>query len=102
MVQHIPKKFSRKYINKKKGHFTLQVVDGGSWSVQYKIKQKLKKPGTYDCVAEICSPGWRAFVRNNNLVVGDVCIFELISDVGNDNFIFKVFIDRLAHHTCIG
>ena len=63
----------------------LQVVDR-LWPVKLYIYF-----GKYrSCVV---SAGWSAFARENNLRVGDVCIFELTM---MDNVVFKVDIFRFV------
>ena len=63
----------------------LQVVDR-LWPVKLYIYS-----GKYRSC--IISAGWSAFARENNLRVGDVCIFELTI---TDNVVFKVHIFRFA------
>ena len=100
--QHVPKKFAERYINKQEVDFSLRVMDGRSWFVRYKMTKKLTRYGTYDSRAEIYKPGWRAFVKDNNVEVGDVCIFELISNIENHTSCFLVTIDRRANHQSLG
>lgn len=100
--QHVPKKFAETYINKQEVEFSLRVMDGRSWFVRYKVNKKLNKRGTYDRTAEILNPGWRTFVKDNNVEVGDVCIFELISNIENHTSVFLVTIDRRADHRSLG
>lgn len=102
LVQHVPKKFAERYIKKKEVDFTLRVLDGRSWLVRYRIRQKGSRFGTYNGCPEICRAGWRAFAKDNNLEVGDVCIFELINNTGNGILVLQVSIDRRANHLSIG
>ncbi|KAL4362756.1 hypothetical protein GQ457_04G018210 [Hibiscus cannabinus] len=77
----IPKEFSSKYLM---GHGVVILSDsnGKTWSAEYHSILGSKRP----CV--LCN-GWEAFVRDHNLQVGDVCIFELIDCI---DISFKVFI----------
>ncbi|KAL9260323.1 B3 domain-containing protein [Drosera capensis] len=65
----LPREFVRKNINGSSRSIQLQ-VSGRSWPLWM---AKFKKNN-------LCkfSTGWRAFVRENNLSVGDVCIFQLV------------------------
>ncbi|XP_052205128.1 B3 domain-containing transcription factor VRN1-like, partial [Diospyros lotus] len=58
----IPTDFSRKYLSGKEKSVLLQVSDGRAWSAKCSWR-KISGP---------------SFVRDNNLQVGDVCIFELV------------------------
>lgn len=40
------------------------------------------------------SKGWVKFVRDNDLLVGDTCVFELINDIQADELMLKVHIFR--------
>ncbi|GKU99046.1 hypothetical protein SLEP1_g11958 [Rubroshorea leprosula] len=64
----LPVNFCMKYFPKHRGDAVLTVSDGKTWSVVYsgEIKPKLCR-------------GWRKFVHENNLEVGDVCVFALIN-----------------------
>ena len=39
--------------------------------------------------------GWKSFVRDNGIKVGDVCVFELINRM---NVVLKVTIFRMAEY----
>ena len=59
--------------------------DGRIWSVgyyfyMYKATPKVKVKRAY----------WKAFVQDNGLVVGDACVFELIS-IGEASFKVTIF-----------
>ncbi|KAL5547268.1 hypothetical protein UlMin_006955 [Ulmus minor] len=85
---HMPYKFAKTYINKNESEIILRVSNGGSWSVHYITRERpFGSP-----VAELCD-GWKKFVQDNNLEVGDVCIFELIN--GNE-ISFRVSITQAA------
>ena len=74
--------------------FTLRVSDGRSWIVQY--KSRIKWYGSSGTIHEIGCRGWNAFANDNHLQAGGVCIFELMSNIGNDHIslLFEVPIDR--------
>ena len=72
-------------MNKKQGKVILQVLDGRVWEVRY-IFRKLSRYNKF----EFCD-GFKEFVEDNNLKVGDVCIFELIR---RTKLTFKVSIFR--------
>ena len=57
-------------MHKKRRLISLQVLSGRIWPAKYQIhKQK---------TAIRFKLSWNAFVKDNNLKVGDVCIFELV------------------------
>ncbi|XVF17774.1 hypothetical protein REPUB_Repub10bG0152500 [Reevesia pubescens] len=66
----IPEKFARKYFRKMPEEVILHLSNGKSWPVKY-YQHRLERPS-----AKLCC-GWRTFVLDNNLQVGDVCVFEL-------------------------
>lgn len=53
------------------GNVILRGPNGGTWSV--KLKCEIPKYRLQN--------GWLAFVRDNDLKVGDVCVFILIKDI---------------------
>ncbi|KAH7520110.1 hypothetical protein FEM48_Zijuj08G0109200 [Ziziphus jujuba var. spinosa] len=94
-VQFIPKKFAKRYTNKKEGVFTLWISEGRTWSVRYKTR--IKSDSGQEITEISDRGGWNAFARDNNLEVIDVCIFELITS-GNDISDFRVSIIRRHDH----
>ncbi|XP_037493189.1 B3 domain-containing transcription factor VRN1 isoform X1 [Jatropha curcas] len=81
----IPANFVRNYFKQKRGKAALSTLDGKSWSVEY-----------YYCVSNgkataRLGNGWREFSEENNLEVGDICVFELII---RTKITFKVVILR--------
>ncbi|KAG4921551.1 hypothetical protein AAZX31_18G142300 [Glycine max] len=69
---NLPMKFCRSHLDlhKKRRLISLQVLSGRIWPAKYQIhKQK---------TAIRFKLSWNAFVKDNNLKVGDVCIFELV------------------------
>ncbi|XP_039010287.1 B3 domain-containing protein LOC_Os12g40080-like [Hibiscus syriacus] len=80
---YVPREFSRKYLMDH-GHVVLRDSDGKTWSAEYRtILGRNERP-----YVKLCS-GWGAFVRDNNIQFGDVCIFELIDCI---DISFQVFI----------
>ncbi|XP_048334524.2 B3 domain-containing transcription factor VRN1 isoform X1 [Ziziphus jujuba] len=69
---NIPKKFFENHLRDKSTNVILKNSKGGTWLVQYVFKIVEKKP-----IGKFCT-GWNKFVRDNNVQVGDVCLFELI------------------------
>ncbi|GKU99045.1 hypothetical protein SLEP1_g11957 [Rubroshorea leprosula] len=64
----IPTDFWRNYFPKHNGESIRCICDGKTWSVVYSGGVSPKLGG-----------GWKKFVKENDLKVGDVCVFELIS-----------------------
>ncbi|KAK8321054.1 hypothetical protein V6Z11_A12G077200 [Gossypium hirsutum] len=83
----IPYKFVKRYLDEEKEEAILQVSDGRTWVVKFAVK--VFTGGQHK--AEFST--WRAFARDNNLEVGDVCVFELINRHENS---FKVSIFSAA------
>ncbi|CAN4103374.1 unnamed protein product [Withania somnifera] len=81
---NIPADFVRKYVTKTSKLIELQDSDGNKWNARC-IRKKLRM---------LLSRGWLEFVRDNNLVVGDACVFELIKDLQADELMLKVHIFR--------
>ncbi|KAK7256211.1 hypothetical protein RIF29_29649 [Crotalaria pallida] len=84
---NIPSLFGKTYFDLgiKRGDINLQLENGRVWPGRYLIREN--STGTK---VEI-SAGWKPFAMDNNLKVGDVCIFELID---RTKLTFKVFIIR--------
>ncbi|KAK6258455.1 hypothetical protein SCA6_012929 [Theobroma cacao] len=71
---NIPYKFAKRHVDEKEDRVILQVSDGRRWIVKFSVKvtnSGQRKARFYDT--------WRAFAQDNNLEVGDVCVFELIN-----------------------
>ncbi|XP_015077978.1 B3 domain-containing transcription factor VRN1-like isoform X2 [Solanum pennellii] len=86
MLLNLPSTFGKKYM--KRGHVfekmaTLQ-TDGKSWPVVVRSSDRLK-----------LRKGWRQYLQDNDLHVGDVLRFKLIDE---ENFILKVLIRRNPSH----
>ncbi|OIT06486.1 PREDICTED: uncharacterized protein LOC109211655 isoform X1 [Nicotiana attenuata] len=76
--------FAVKYFQEKCGNLVLRVPGRGSWPVKYALGKSKSK---------ICF-SWKAFVLDNKLNFGDVCVFELIK--GGTKPILNVTIFRAA------
>ena len=72
--QNIPYKFTKRYLDEKKDQVTLQVSDGRTWIVKFSVN--VVSSGQHKAKF---SHTWKNFARDNNLEVGDVCVFELIN-----------------------
>lgn len=59
---------------KTEGDVVLSIPSGRSWSAQ--LRKRSLKTGKF---AAVISSGWKEFAEDNNLEVGDVCIFELLN-----------------------
>ncbi|GLU13644.1 hypothetical protein SLE2022_302680 [Rubroshorea leprosula] len=78
----LPGRFLKKHLMKNVCDIILHTLDGKTWSARLSNDS-------------ICK-GWRAFVLDNNLEVGDVCVFELIRGT---EYSFKVVIYRIADNS---
>ncbi|XVF59515.1 hypothetical protein PTKIN_Ptkin07bG0282100 [Pterospermum kingtungense] len=67
----VPAYFARKYFTKNQNEVILVLSNGKSWPVKYHQERVSERPNGK------LSTGWREFVLDNNLEVGDVCLFEL-------------------------
>ncbi|MED6123104.1 hypothetical protein PIB30_046137 [Stylosanthes scabra] len=77
---HVPLWFQEKCFKKRQvAAMILQILDGRTWPVSY-------NGGKF-------SSGWKKFALDNNLKVGDVCVFELTN---HGILSFKVSISRAA------
>ncbi|KDP44974.1 hypothetical protein JCGZ_01474 [Jatropha curcas] len=81
----VPSTFAKKYFKQERGVATLSTSDGKNWSAEYCNLAWNGIP-----LARLCN-GWRKFVKENHLEVGDVCAFELIN---RDNIELKVTVTR--------
>jgi len=79
-LQKIPTYFVEKYLRNARAAISLELLDGRTWPVIY-------------CGQRI-NGGWHKFASENNLNVGDVCVFEMIKKIRG--FAFKVSIFRGA------
>ncbi|KAK3416131.1 hypothetical protein EUGRSUZ_H01965 [Eucalyptus grandis] len=82
-----PARFFMKYIPnfRSKGDIILYVSDERFWSVRYKF-------GIYGRRRQIkFNCGWKRFVQDNNLKLGDVCVFEIMWKVHQISFRVLIF-----------
>ncbi|XP_019056040.1 PREDICTED: B3 domain-containing protein Os01g0723500-like [Nelumbo nucifera] len=75
---HIKRSFA-KYLPKHQEQIVLRVPEGGRWEVNYYYTERNK--GLYG--------GWSAFSRDNNLIEGDYCVFELVNELEMMVYIFR-------------
>ncbi|XP_028794146.1 B3 domain-containing protein Os03g0620400-like [Neltuma alba] len=87
---HVPVEFARIHLRDCNESVKL-VVQDVAWPVEHVFRITL--PGT--AIHELSLCGWKQFCQDNELKVGDVCIFELIPDV---NPTFRVTILRATEH----
>ncbi|XVE87217.1 hypothetical protein DITRI_Ditri18aG0098400 [Diplodiscus trichospermus] len=73
---NIPLEFVEAYFNKQHNNGILQLPGGKAWPVKYYVPKQTKQPAKLN-------GGWLAFAVDNNLAVGDVCVFELIDRTEN-------------------
>ncbi|KAI4313557.1 hypothetical protein L6164_026523 [Bauhinia variegata] len=74
----VPLEFAKKYLNFETNNtmvVTLRSVDGRLWSVKY-ISRLNRGRTCYEL-----RRGWKQFAADNNLQIGDVCVFELIDRI---------------------
>ncbi|XP_004291931.1 PREDICTED: B3 domain-containing protein Os11g0197600-like [Fragaria vesca subsp. vesca] len=67
----IPYQFSTEHLPNFKTEIVLQNSKGESWTVN-------SVPDSKGRVVHTFCGGWMAFVRGNNINIGDICIFELV------------------------
>ncbi|XP_060959595.1 B3 domain-containing protein Os03g0620400 isoform X4 [Cannabis sativa] len=85
----VPSFFAKTYlISSSPQDVILKVQDGGTWCVKYHVR-----PLGVSSKATIES-GWKAFVQDNNLKVGDVCVFVLRKSSGVILFEVVIFHDN--------
>ncbi|XVE87215.1 hypothetical protein DITRI_Ditri18aG0098300 [Diplodiscus trichospermus] len=68
----IPVNFARKYFTTQNRDLALCDSTGKTWPAMFSLNSKIGKQN-----AQILG-GWQEFVEDNNLNVGDICVFELI------------------------
>ena len=74
------------------GGVVLSVPNGRSWFAEL----RMAPPESDNFTARLCK-GWHEFVKDNNLEVGDVCIFKLLDGT---KVSFEVSIVRVAEYEC--
>lgn len=71
-MQKIPHQFSAAYLPNCKTGIVLRNLQGECWTVNSVPDSKGRAVHTF------CG-GWMAFVRDNDVKMGDICMFELVS-----------------------
>lgn len=87
---NIPSQFSTTHLPKCKVKIVLRNVKGESWTVN-------SVPSTKAQTSHTLCGGWLAFVRGNNINMGDVCIFELVQKCEFRVQILRVRIEALEY-----
>ncbi|KAF5468345.1 hypothetical protein F2P56_012503 [Juglans regia] len=70
---NIPYKFSMAHLPNSKTKIVLQNLEGECWTVN-------SVPTTRVNTSHTLCGGWMAFVRGNDIKIGDICIFELVHE----------------------
>nr|CAD1822208.1 unnamed protein product [Ananas comosus var. bracteatus] len=78
----IPASFWREHLPTRKMEMVLRDPSGKAWIVKF-------LPGSKGSLKNLISAGWTAFVRGNELKVGDFCVFELVGPVEFHVHIFR-------------
>ena len=73
ILQNIPYQFSMAHLPNCKVKIVLQNLDGECWTVN-------SVPSTRVHTSHTLCGGWMAFVRYNDIKIGDICIFELVGE----------------------
>ncbi|CAI8605325.1 unnamed protein product [Vicia faba] len=81
-ILHVPIIFTKKYMKKGKSDILLQLMDGRTWDAKFYFGK--------------INVGWKKFVADNKLKIGDVCVFELIE---SKDVTFKVLIFQLEQES---
>lgn len=84
-TQNIPRTFAEKYLGQKKVGFNIRDSNGRTWAVEYVYQITGRPKGKFKA-------GWKKFVRDNDVEVGDVCVFELISNMDEGVNLMQVHI----------
>lgn len=71
IFQKIPYRFSMEHLPSIKSEIVLRNLSGKCWTVNSIPTLKVQTLHTF------CG-GWMAFVRDNDIQMGDICIFELV------------------------
>ena len=90
LFQNIASNFAKEYLRKRNNDIIRCVSNGATWTVKFQFwKSETRTRAKFGV-------GWKAFVQDNNLKVGDVCVLELINNI---EVAFKVAIFRDAKDT---
>ncbi|XP_042495556.1 B3 domain-containing transcription factor VRN1-like [Macadamia integrifolia] len=66
---NVPLVFSRKHFTDGLHHITLRLPNGSTWPARFFLRSNIKA---------LLSGGWIAFARENVLLEGDCCVFEVL------------------------
>lgn len=92
----LPTEFVKRHLSQCSEDMQLQVHNGEcKWSVRCFYRSSKVKDGSR--TMKKIGKGWRLFSSNNNLQVGDVCVFELLKKEKN-NIMLRVWIYRAADY----
>uniref|UniRef100_A0A2P2JMY8 Uncharacterized protein MANES_05G168900 n=1 Tax=Rhizophora mucronata TaxID=61149 RepID=A0A2P2JMY8_RHIMU len=80
---NIPYQFSMAHLPDCRTEIVLRTVKGACWTVNSIPTTRVHTSHTF------CG-GWMAFVRNNDIKMGDICIFELVREFEMRVFILRV------------
>ncbi|EEF52478.1 conserved hypothetical protein [Ricinus communis] len=80
---NIPYQFSTAHLPSSKTEIVLRTIKGACWTVNSVPTTRVHTSHTF------CG-GWMAFVRSNDIKIGDVCIFELVRKYELRVFILRV------------
>lgn len=83
VMQNIPYQFSMAHLPSCKSKLVLNNLKGESWTVN-------SVPTTRVHTSHTLCGGWMAFVRGNDISMGDICVFELVRDCELRVHIFRV------------
>lgn len=83
--QKVPTKFAREYLNDKACKVKLKVGEN-TWDVNYSFGDSAKSWPT-----PRFNNGWRKFCEENNLDIGDVCVFVMAKDSAEISFKVAIF-----------
>lgn len=83
VMQNIPYQFSMAHLPSCKLKLVLHNLKGESWTVN-------SVPTTRVHTSHTLCGGWMAFVRGNDINMGDICVFELVQDCELRVHIFRV------------
>ncbi|XP_031387049.1 B3 domain-containing transcription factor VRN1-like [Punica granatum] len=94
---YVPGNFLQRYMGQQKnGQMKLHVSGGKTWTVTYRISAYRSQ------IRGKIYNGWKAFVVDNSIVLGDICVFELIRGLRNVSFKISIFrAPQVATNSCI-
>lgn len=85
LLQNFPHIFAKMHLSNRSYDVTLKVPnESKTWPVKYTYRE-------HKSAAPRFQGGWRTFVKENNLKVGDVCVFVLLKAINNVSFEVVIF-----------